>query len=764
MKKLISSMLAVALGLGFIWGMLPSETLAAGNGEGKTLYLHVGSPVALSQESTVSVDKDNPDLVPMIHKDRTLVPLRFISEFFGAEVSYEAETKTGVVKVKGKTAQFPIGQPYYLLDGKKVALDTETLNVSGRIFLPLRAISEEVMGLQVAYENKVIAIGEQPSLDKDQVQAIKDRIGSYVKVSSLTELKSYLVQSRQNSNRHIVQEEAKGQFGGAEPEPTAPREAPTMDRVGSEGENAGRDSAAGDHSTTNTQVEGVDEADIIKTDGRYIYMLSRDVVHIVKAGGTMELAAKVTLEEGNYPQEMYVDGDRLVIIGSSHSGEVYPLARTGEAVADIGIWPNFKSLTFAQVYDISDMDNVRLFRSFEIEGSLTTSRKQGDYLYLLSNLTMWNWGDGEVRPMMGENGKLAPMPVDDIMIMPGRPAEAYLTLTAINVADDTEPVSSETIAGSGYTAYMSNSAMYIALNSWDYDVDAKLDIARFTIQAGSIGYTGSGQVKGWLNNQFSMDVHKGYLRVATTSWNERQSQNENNLYVLDDGMQTTGAILGFAPDERIYSARFMGDRGYVVTFRQVDPLFVFDLSDPNNPRITGELKVPGFSSYLHPISESVLLGVGSDVKDVYVKDGSGKEVIISQQTGGIKLSLFDVSDMGKPREIDSLVIGDRGYTELQYNHKAAMFKENQSLVAFPANLSSYDYKESWEGALVVSYDGDRLNELSRIAAAQMNEEGYYGGFGQRLVYIGDTIYYAQGHIIRSFDSHNFRETGSLALR
>lgn len=757
MKKLVSGILTVALGLSCLWGVLPSQAAAVEHADAKTLYLHVGSPIALTQGKTVSVDGQNPDLVPLIYKDRTMVPLRFISEFFGAEVQYEAETKTGVVKVKGKTAQFPVGQSYYLLDGKKIPLDTETLNVSGRIFLPLRAISEGVMGLQVAYQNKVIAIGDQATLDKEQTQTVKDRIGAYVKVSSLTELKGYLAQSRDNYRY------GSGTSVDAAP---APAESPSKESGATANESAAQDSAGNgeEHSTTNTQVEGVDEADIIKTDGRYIYLLSGEVVHIVKAGGTMALAAKVTLEEG-YPQEMYVDGNRLVIIGSRYTGDVYPAAREDKAVGDAAkIMPNFgKSLTFANVYDISDMSSIQLLRSFEVEGSLTTSRKQGDYLYLLSNLSIWNWGDGEVRPMMGENGKLAPMPVDDIMVMPGRPAEAYLTLTAINVADASEAVSSETIAGSGYTTYMSNSAMYIALNSWYYNEDSKLDIARFSVADGSIGYTGSGQVKGWLNNQFSMDEYNGSLRIATTYWNEKSSQNENNLYVLDNGMQISGAILGFAPNERIYSARFIGDRGYVVTFRQTDPLFVFDLSDPANPRITGELKVPGFSSYLHPISDTVILGVGSDVKDVYVKDKNGNEVVISQQTGGIKLSLFDVSDMGKPREIDSLVIGDRGYTELQYNHKAAMFKENQSLLAFPATLSSYDDKENWEGALAVSYSGNHLTELSRITAAQA-EEGYYGGFGQRLVYIGDTVYYAQGHIIRSFDSHSFRETGSLALR
>ena len=762
MKKLISGILTVALGVGCILGVLPSETRAAGNLEPKTLYLHIGSPIALSQGKTVSVDGTNPDLVPVIHKGRTLVPLRFVSEFFGAEVQYEATTRTGVVKVNGKTVQFPVGESYYLLDGKKMSLDTETLNISGRIFLPLRAISEDVMDLKVAYQNKVIAIGDQAPLGSDEVDVIKERIGAYVKVSSLTELKNYLIQSKENY-RYLTDKSTQTD-GAAAP---APAESPSRESAAVEGESASQDNAggAGDYSTTNTQVEGVDEADIIKTDGRYIYMLNGNVIHIVKAGEAMELAAKVSLEDG-YPQEMYVDGDRLVVIGSRYEGDVNPEARGDKTVEDVvRIMPVYgKSLTYVEVYDISDMSNVQSVRSFEIEGSLTTSRKQGDYLYLLSNLNIWNWGDGEIRPMMGENGKLAPMPIDDIMVMPGRPAEAYLTLTAINVAEASEAVSSETIAGSGYTTYMSNEAMYIALNSWYYDEDAKLDIARFTVSDGSIGYAGSGQVKGWLNDQFSMDAHEGYLRVATTYWNQSEEQNENNLYVLDDGMQISGALLGFAPDERIYSARFMGDRGYVVTFRQVDPLFVFDLSDPTNPKITGELKVPGFSSYLHPISDTVILGVGSDVKDVYVKDKNGKEVVISQQTGGIKLSLFDVSDMGKPREIDSLVIGDRGYTELQYNHKAAMFKGNQSLLAFPASLSSYDYKDNWEGALLVSYSGNKLTELSRIAAAQVTEDGYYGGFGQRLVYIGDTLYYAQGHVIRSFDSHSFQETGNLDLR
>lgn len=742
MKKLISLAIALAVIAGFAFPLLGT---AAVTDEPSELYLHVGSPIAMSDGKTLSIDSENPDLAPIIHKDRTLVPLRFISEFFGAEVDYDEAGRAGVVTLNGKTATFPMGESYYLTGGERVAMDTQALNISGRIFLPLRVLCEDVLGRAVAYRDGVVAIAEKASLSEARALEVKSRIGMYIKASSLEDIKAHISESGYRGGL-IADVEAP-----ATPvEGDAPSATPSPEEISS-GENgyasADEGGGSGDHSTTNTQVEGVDEADIIKTDGRYIYLLGGNRLTVVSASDTMSIAARLTLDEDQYAQEMYVDGDRLVIVGARHddNGDYY-----------------FKVFTVVSVYDISDLGSISLLRTFEIEGYATTTRKQGDYVYLLSNLNTWSLPEIDPRPLMGEDGDLKSMPVSDVMIMPGEPAEQYLTLSAINIQDKSEKVESESILGGGYVTYMSNKAMYVALENRYYTGKRELNIARFSINGAKIGYAGSGEITGYLNDQFSMDEYNGYLRVASTVWDNK---HENNLYVLDDNMQVCGSVLGFAPGETIYSVRFMGSRGYVVTFKQIDPLFVFDLSDPANPRITGELKVPGFSSYLHPVSEDVILGVGYDVKDVYVKDDAGNEVIISQQTGGIKLSLFDVSDMGKPKEIDTLVIGERGYSELLSNHKAAMFKADDSLLAFPMELYSYSYTNHWSGALVVSYLDNRLAELGRIAAEEENyDEKYYYYFGQRLVYIGDTLYYAQGSVIRSFDLDTLVLKQSLSLK
>ena len=189
----------------------------------------------------------------------------------------------------------------------------------------------------------------------------------------------------------------------------------------------------------------------------------------------------------------------------------------------------------------------------------------------------------------------------------------------------------------------------------------------------------------------------------------------------------------------------MGDKGYIVTFRQIDPLFVLDLSDPSNPKITGELKVPGFSNYLHPINENILLGIGQDVDE---KTGR-------QQ--GIKLSVFDVSDEGKPAELNNLILGDTGsYAEVLNNHKALMLNPGKEMIAFDARLSKQysDFaREYFNGAVVVEVkqNGD-MNLLKEISS-----EGIYASSTKRLIYIGDVLYYILDDNIRAFDINSFEE-------
>ena len=735
------------------------------------LYLHIGSPIALSDGEILPLDSENPGLTPVIHLGRTLVPLRFVSEFFSAEVSYDAQTRTGVVKANGKTAEFPVGRSYFVLDGIRTELDTETLNIDGRVMLPLRALCEEALGLSVDYLNSVILIADSASLGEDRVNEVKSKIGMYIKVPDLETLTHYFAEAAGNKYLHEspvlddgmmlrgadAQSVPEGEASLSSPAPSAAPEMPVASNADRPAE-ADSGGAGGGHSSTNTQVEGIDEGDIIKTDGKYIYLSCYNTIKIIKADGGMSLAAQIDVP-GYYLTDMYIDDGLLVAVGNESAVTGRTFEEGGKTSAQ---WAEYVVIN---VYDTSDMSDIKLLRDYKIEGYLTTSRKQDGYLYLLSSRYTWDYGTGiDPRPLAGENGRLAPLPVGDIMIAPGCPADALMTLSAISLRDAGENVTSETITVSGYamTQYMSNNALYIASQDYLRGGMNGLSIAKFSIDGGRIGYAGSGAVRGGMNNQFSMDEHQGHLRVATTEWD---TLNKNNLFVLDGNMQICGSVEGFAPDERIYSARFMGDRGYIVTFRETDPLFVFDLKDPANPKITGELKVPGFSSYLHPVSENVILGVGNDVYDIYMRDRAGNEVVVGQRTGGIKLSLFDVSDMGKPREIDTLILGDGGYSELLYNHKAAMFKSGDSILAFCAEIADGVQNSEWySGAFVVSYAGDKLSECGRIRAADNSGVSYgYAFNGQRLVYIGNTLYYAQNNVIRSFDLNTLAEKQMLKL-
>jgi uncharacterized secreted protein with C-terminal beta-propeller domain len=273
---------------------------------------------------------------------------------------------------------------------------------------------------------------------------------------------------------------------------------------------------------------------------------------------------------------------------------------------------------------------------------------------------------------------------------------------------------------------------------------------------GRLNYVAAGEVSGHLLNQFSMDEDKGFFRMATTrgqSWvmpfpiiaerfmmpAEETRQSYNNVYVLDEDMNTVGSVENLAAGERIYSVRFMGDRGYVVTFKQTDPLFVLDLANPQSPTVLGQVKLPGFSNYLHPFNETVLIGIGKEATD---KGDLGVEL------GGVKISLFDVSDPATPKEITSLVLGGRGSDSIaMYDHKAVLFSADKQLLSIPVTLTrvgSSDYTPDFQGALVMRVTASSLVERGRIShlASSARKAQGYGSFEQiqRTLYIGDYLY------------------------
>lgn len=304
----------------------------------------------------------------------------------------------------------------------------------------------------------------------------------------------------------------------------------------------------------------------------------------------------------------------------------------------------------------------------------------------------------------------------------------------------------------------------IALALEEYDIkeslkDATTTIHKITIDNGRISYAAKGQVTGTLLNQFSLDEHEGYLRVATTLtlWTSRMIQ-ENNVFILDDSLNIVGELTGIAEDEQIYATRFMGDKLYMVTFRQVDPLFVIDVSDPTNPRIEGKLKIPGFSSYLHPYDDHMLIGVGRDADE----DGRIK---------GIKVSLFDVRDVARPIEVDTITIGKEGSdTPVLYDHKAFLLDQNRGFIVLPVNelLDSdirYGSYRSWHGAYVLTVSPQGLSKKGTIEHDVLSSS--YGWWQpssvSRSLYIGSTLFTISDKYVKANAVETLEELTTLGL-
>jgi uncharacterized secreted protein with C-terminal beta-propeller domain len=756
MKKFVITVLVLMLLSTMIVPALGTETDSM-IGPG-TIALHLGSPLILDGEDMKTLDPNNPNVVPVIHKDRTLIPLRALAEHFGGDVSYNAVDREAIIAYDGRDYIFPIDKNHYRIEanGKTlgtVVFDTESLLINDRTMVPLRVICEKVLGKTVGYSDRVITVGpEEVDLNEKLVEEIKAKIGQALQVTSIEELKGILGTMEQYNYRDDMMME-----DGVSEMPVQ-----STDSEKSTNESSAEPSADGDYSETNEQVEGVNESDIVKTDGKFIYVATSKSIKIYDARNEIpvlvdEIESEVDSKTGEYTSfsELYVSEGRLVVLGTRNkfNNWIKPIPEMGIPETDDMIsieampYRRDSNYVYCGVYSISYTGKAKLLKEVDVEGDLLSSRKKGNTLYLVVNKYVYNYGIYEdvILPMYRDSTDdedFRQISYDKVMYYPKRSENNYLIITAIDIEEEDTPASINAFLGSGRTIYMSNNALYIANTDYSNHWGQITNIARFTIDDMKIGFAGGGLVEGTILNQFSMDEYESNLRVATSGWNNGST---NSLFVLDKNMKTIGSIENIAPGERLYSARFMGDKGYIVTFRQIDPLFVIDLSDPESPEITGELKVPGFSNYLHPLGQDTLLGIGRDVDE---KTG---------RQGGIKLSIFDVSDKGKPEELNSLILGDSGsYAEVLNNHKALMLNPGKDMLAFDATLSTYadKYQHSYfNGAVVIE-----ANENGKLVVLQkISNDGVYGSDVKRLLYIGDNLYYIIDDDIRTFDIDTFNE-------
>ena len=573
-----------------------------------------------------------------------------------------------------------------------------------------------------------------------------------------------------------------------------------------------------DYSTTNVQVQGVDEADVVKTDGEYLYQVNNQRIVIAKIypSNEMKIEKIIQLDKENlHPLELYVDEERLVVIGYSNTS--IPIVRPMPEEKRSTIYPPRYSYTTVKLieYDITDKKNITKTREIELEGAYVSSRKIGDKLYLVSNKRfnyyhIMNSYEDNKTPSYRDSAlgeEFINIPYEKIAYFPDCISASYLIVAGVNLGNLKEGVNVSTYLGGGQNIYASAENLYVVttkLQEWpknpviydsanpeayDYYRDRETVIYRFAMNKGKLIYTGKGSVPGEILNQFSMDEYNGYFRIATTRgeiWREDEHTSKNNLYILDKNLKIVGSVEDIAPGEKIYSVRFMGGRAYMVTFKTVDPLFVIDLKDPKNPKILGALKIPGYSDYIHPYDENHIIGFGKDTVEVIHKDIHGNERGRTAYYLGMKIAMFDVSDVANPKELFTEKIGDRGTTsELLYNHKALLFSKEKNLMAFPITVMEVKDEDKaigpdqvpkygsfvFQGAYVYNVDlenGFKLKgKISHISEEEYLKSGSYWYNSsknvERILYINDDLYTISKGMIMANDINNLNLKGQLEI-
>lgn len=558
-----------------------------------------------------------------------------------------------------------------------------------------------------------------------------------------------------------------------------------------------------DYTRTNVQVEGVDEADIVKTDGTYLLTLVRGErkLHVarVSSHNRAGLLSTIVFSERSYPQEFFLRGTTVMVFGN----RIVPhIPRVGEPALS-PVRQEFGAtdeVTFVEWYSIENPRAPRYLRTVEFEGMYRTSRMIGGYVYFV--LTAWPEvftyvaEEGETTPSEFSGDAILPRYRDTLgsrttpSFVPAAPcasvaridpitSQSFLAVAALSIDDPEAPTTRRVIAGAGENVYASSEHLYVASSFFDYSRPIALEaigfpvfekqetiVNKFALQENEIEHTAQTRVPGTILNQFSMDEFEGNFRIATTVgevFGERPPTN--GVYILDQNLTRLGTLEGLAPTETIYAARFMGKRAYLVTFQKVDPFFVIDLAEPRAPKVLGALKIPGYSDYLHPYDEAHVIGVGKNA----VGDESGTFAWYQ----GMKIALFDVTDPASPKELYKVDIGDRGTdSEVLTDHKAFLFDPARNLLALPVLLAEYSAEQkrrperdvseyatpAFQGTYVYELTLDRgFRLLGRVThlegSTQQRPDFAYSQpqlFIRRNIRIGDTLYsISDGKIVGS---------------
>jgi inhibitor of cysteine peptidase len=540
--------------------------------------------------------------------------------------------------------------------------------------------------------------------------------------------------------------------------------------------------AASGFTTTNNQVKGVDELDMVKTDGTYLYVANSQTVSIIKAqpANSTSIVSTIRLPTSDILGVAMV-AQRLAVIAQS----------------------NVNASVNLRLYDVSNPSAPSLLSSVSASGSHVAARVSQGYLYeIIQQPSYVVGGNGSVTakyPAMVEDGVSSALPPGSTYYTPNKSQISVYTMVMSMSMSTGSQRSVAVLTGPSSTVYASASSIYVVYPNYpSYYADniagdvfggsagpaalgavqpQNSTIFRVAYSEGDIAVKAAGSFPGIVLNQFSMDEYNGYFRVATSravSANGTSSRSDD-VYVLDQNFTQVGALRNIAPGENIYAVQFQGDRGYVVTFEQIDPLFSISFADPTSPVILSALKVSGFSDYLYPFGSGYLIGAGKDA----VQSSTGNFAWYL----GMKLSLFHVASDGTSTDVANYMIGDRGTDSPVLNdHLAFTFDSTRNITVIPVHLAKVSGSQTeppgspppygqfvWQGAYVFSVSTSGFNLMGTVTqyAPGTGAQSYWGGSGDHDIYrsviIGNALYTISQSEVMVSDLSSFSTLATVPL-
>lgn len=566
-----------------------------------------------------------------------------------------------------------------------------------------------------------------------------------------------------------------------------------IDSVGST-ESSSSSSNTKDYSTTNIQVENVDEADIVKTDGDYIYSISEDNVIITDAKDPKQpkVVATIQSEDDDIPEDIILYKDKLVVISTKgNQTQRY--------------YYNNRMNTVVKIYNITSREKPVLTKSYEMYEPYYTSRCIDNVLYVISSGNLRK-EDDEIVVGYNEDNMEKEMSIDKIKYLKDVKTTKQTLISTVDLNNETADIKLDSYLMNISNAYVSENAIYLLNQRYSndtkmpisllfglkgvfgledyYEMDSEsgyyTEIYKFDIKE-NVEYKAKTKVKGKTINQYSLDEKDNHLRIAL------YDNDGSRVAIFDEDLKQIGISDNVAKGEKMYSSRFIGDKVYFVTYKTIDPLFVMDLSNEAKPKVLGKLKIPGYSTYLHPYDENHIIGIGMETKEIINRNSNGKVISTTAKVVGMKMALFDVSNVNSPVQISSVVIGDSRITSaILTNPKALLFSKEKSLIAIPVNNYSQDFEVTSsnnyetminnytkyskpynaEGYFVYNINVQDGFKLKGIITHEKTNATYYYSNSKLLrgLYIDNNLYTVSETMIKVNELDSLKAVGELKLK